>query len=194
MKILRIAVVGAECTGKSHLCQQLAQDLPGITFEEPLRRWVREHGKPPAANEQIHLIQWQQHAEAQAIGQAMDQGLNVVLCDSTPLVTAVYSELYYQDRSLYAWAQQHHKQYDLTLWCQPDIPWQPDPGMRDGETYRLQTHNLLHAWLQNSHGEEKLNHEPSVSWGYVAKVRGLGLARVQQAKHVIDQFMLQPWA
>ena len=44
-----VAVIGAECTGKTSLCQTLSQRLPGIAFTEPLRLWVEEKGTPPGA-------------------------------------------------------------------------------------------------------------------------------------------------
>ena len=191
MKIFRIAVVGAECTGKSQLCEQLAACVPGITFEEPLRRWVRELGVAPSAHEQEQLVQWQQQAEANACKQARDQGWRAVLCDSAPLVTAVYSDLYYQDRSLYALAYQHHLSYDLTLWCQPDIPWQADPGMRDGETYRQQTHQLLSKALAQHqlHRSEKTGSEAAST--EVIAVIGMGQDRWQTAWQAIQHRLLQ---
>ena len=194
MKIFRIAVVGAECTGKSQLCEQLAARLPGITFEEPLRRWVRERGAPPVAHEQAQLVQWQQQAEANACKQAAHQGLRVVLCDSAPLVTAVYSDLYYQDRSLYAPAYQHHLSYDLTLWCQPDIPWQADPGMRDGDTYRQQTHQLLSKALAQ-HQLYRLQ-QPGLKAAptEVIDVIGMGQDRLQTAWQAIQKRLLQGFA
>lgn len=189
MNILRIAVVGAECTGKSQLCQQLAQEFPALTFEEPLRSWVRKHGKPPTANEQIQLIQWQQQAENQALAQASDRGLKLVICDSAPLVTAVYSDLYYQDTSLYGVAIQHHQLYHLTLWCQPDIPWQADPGMRDGEIFRQQTHRLLNMAIESR--LVKSTHRPMLknSDTDLVQVDGLGDNRLQNAKQAIDKAM-----
>lgn len=191
MKIFCIAVVGAECTGKSQLCEQLAAFVPGITFEEPLRRWVRERGAPPGAHEQEQLVQWQQQAEANATIQANYQGLRVVLCDSAPLVTAVYSDLYYQDRSLYALAYQHHQSYDLTLWCQPDIPWQADPGMRDGETYRQQTHQLLSKALAQHQLHRSQQPVLKATSAKVIEVMGMGQDRWQSAWQAIQHRLLQ---
>lgn len=146
----RIAVIGAECTGKTSLCQSLSQQLPGITFAEPLRVWVEEKGAPPVRGEQGELLSRQQAAEAKAVRQAVALGLSWVLCDSAPLLTAVYSEIYYNDQGLYPRALAHHTQaYKATLVCDADLPWEADPGQRDGPALRDTTHRLLLERLQD---------------------------------------------
>ena len=148
----RVAVIGAECTGKTTLCQTLSQQLPGVAFAEPLRLWVEEKCAPPGREEQRALLAMQQQAEAKAVQQASTLGLSWVLCDSAPLVTAVYSEIYYDDQGLYALALAHHAQsYEATLVCDADLPWEADPGQRDGPALRDTTPALLLQRLQD-HG------------------------------------------
>ena len=43
--VRRIAVLGAECTGKSQLCGEIARSLPGITFNEVLRNMYGDVGR-----------------------------------------------------------------------------------------------------------------------------------------------------
>lgn len=151
-RVRRVAVIGAECTGKTTLCQTLSRVLPGVAFEEPLRLWVDEKGSPPGRAAQHALLGLQQQAEASAEQQAGSLGLSWVLCDSAPLVTAVYSEIYYDDQGLYELALAHHAQsYQATLVCDADLPWEADPGQRDGPALRDTTHALLLQRLQD-HG------------------------------------------
>ncbi len=151
-RVRRVAVIGAECTGKTTLCQTLSRVLPGVAFEEPLRLWVDEKGSPPGRGAQRTLLGLQQQAEASAEQQAGSLGLSWVLCDSAPLVTAVYSEIYYDDQGLYELALAHHAQsYQATLVCDADLPWEADPGQRDGPALRDTTHALLLQRLQD-HG------------------------------------------
>ena len=45
---VRIAVIGAECTGKSSLCEALAERLPGLWVPEALREFCdRRPGSRP---------------------------------------------------------------------------------------------------------------------------------------------------
>ena len=131
--VSRVAVIGAESTGKTWLCNALAQWLDGTSFEEPLRLWVGQYGRTPQADEQREILRNQRHAEDQALMAAHRAGKGWVFCDSAPLVTAVYSQFYFQDHSLVAEAVAHHRQvYSHTLLCGNDLGWQEDPGMRDG--------------------------------------------------------------
>lgn len=150
--VRRVAVIGAECTGKTTLCQALAQQLPGVAFPEPLRLWVAQKGAPPSRPEQQTLIDMQCEAEAKGAQQAIALGMSWVLCDSAPLVTAVYSEVYYGDPGLYDLAFAHHAQcYEATLVCDTDLPWAADPGQRDGPAFRSNTHAVLLQRLED-HG------------------------------------------
>ncbi len=97
---LRIAIVGAESTGKTVLAQALAQRLRASTglrcgwVGEWLRVWCEREGRTPQPHEQAAIAR-QQHALIDA-GAA---GHDVLVCDTTALMTAVYSDLLFGDRS-----------------------------------------------------------------------------------------------
>ena len=63
---LRIAIVGAESTGKSELAQALARHLASdfglraACVGEYLREWCDAHGRTPRADEQLGIAQEQQ--------------------------------------------------------------------------------------------------------------------------------------
>ncbi len=127
-----IALIGAEGTGKTTLARALAEELGAALVPEALRAFVDEHGRPPAAGEQARVMSAQIAAEAKAAA-----GGGWVVSDSGALMTAVYSVLYYADRSLAPAALRHHRTAcALTVWCAPDIPWAADPGHRDGPAIR----------------------------------------------------------
>ncbi len=147
MRVLRIAVVGAECTGKTTLCRQLAQRLSGLWVPEALREFVDAHGRAPAAHEQATLMAEQIAREHAAHDEAMRQGRALLALDSAPLATALYSRLYFDDDALLAAATAHHRRYDLTLLTDTDLPWEPDGLQRDGPVMRNRFHALLMDWL-----------------------------------------------
>ena len=178
-RVRRIAVLGAECTGKSQLCQAVAIALPGITFTEVLRAWVAVEGRPPNAEEQFQLLARQQEAEEQAVINAQRAGYEWVICDSAPLMTAVYSLYYFGDDRLIETAVAHHAGYAHTILCADDIAWVPDPGQRDGEAVRKAVQAQLIKVLDRHCPEAIL-------------VEGFGRARLSRALEglAIDRFVL----
>lgn len=138
-----VAVIGAECTGKTELCEALAHRLPGLTFTEVLRQFVRRTGRAPTQQEQRLVMAEQRAVEEGLLNRARASGHRWLLADSVPLMTAVYSQVYFQDESLLAEALSHHARYDATLVCADDLPWVADPGQRDGEAFRQAAQRLL---------------------------------------------------
>jgi nicotinamide riboside kinase len=127
-----IAVLGAESTGKTTLCAQLARACQGLWVPEYLRDFCVVQGRTPRADEQRHILQMQIAREQAAGVAARERGMHFVFCDTTPLMTAIYSELLFKDAALVGEAMTHQQQaYALTLFLQPDIGWQAD-GQRDG--------------------------------------------------------------
>jgi hypothetical protein len=55
-----------------------------------------------------------------------------VVADTTPLMTAVYSHMLFDDDSLYPMALAHQALYDSTLVTGLDLPWVADGLQRDG--------------------------------------------------------------
>ena len=113
---LVIAVVGAESTGKTLLARTLAHRLADQTGQrctwvpEHLRRWCDEQGRTPQRHEQAAIA-----AQQTALIDAAAQSHDVVVCDTTALMTAVYSHTVFGDDSLDASALQAHRRVSLTL-------------------------------------------------------------------------------
>ena len=89
---LRIAIVGAESTGKTALARALAGRLAELTGRrctwvgEWLRHWCEREGRTPRPDEQAAIAE-HQHRLIDAAAAAHD----LVVCDTTALMTAVYS-------------------------------------------------------------------------------------------------------
>lgn len=133
-----VAIVGAESTGKSTLAQALAATLPGLTgwrcawVPEVLREWCEAAGRTPRVEEQAEIATEQaRRIEATALTH------DLVLADTTPLMTAVYHHQVFGEASLDAMAlawQRRHCQ--TTLLTALDLPWQADGLQRDGPHVR----------------------------------------------------------
>ena len=130
-----IAVLGAESTGKTELARALAARLQqrGIATTlvgEYLREWCEREGRTPRPDEQAAIAaeQTRRIAEAATLG--------VVVADTTALMTTVYSDMLFDDRSLHVDALAVQRGYAVTLLTALDLPWVADGLQRDGPHVR----------------------------------------------------------
>ena len=147
----RIAIIGAECTGKTTLAQALSAHLPALWVPEHLRDFCAMHGRPPRADEQRDLVRRQVELEREAVALAARDAVGWVICDSTPLATALYSAQLFGDDTLLEDAIEPQRGYALTLLAEPDLPWVADGIQRDGPAVRERVHRAL-AGLLREHG------------------------------------------
>jgi nicotinamide riboside kinase len=147
----RIALLGAESSGKTALSQALAKALAGrgITVElvpELLRQWCLDAGRTPRPDEQDGIAR----AHADAIAAAGARAPDLLLADTTPLMVAVYSDLLFGDRALYPFALEHQRSYALTLVMGLDLPWVADGILRDGPQVQAPVDALVRAALERA--------------------------------------------
>ena len=170
------ALVGAESTGKSQLGLALLDHLNAQTrlrcalVGEYLREWCDREGRTPRPAEQRAIAheQWRR-AEAAAVAH------DVVIHDTTPLMTAVYSEQLFDDASLYPFALDVQARTDATLPMALDLPWVAD-GQRDGPHAQQPTDRLLRRALRDA------------GLGY-SLVSGTGPERLQQALNALGPLL-----
>ena len=141
--VLRIAVLGAESSGKSTLCEVLARAHDTLWVPEYLREFVDTHGRVPVESDQFGIARTQQEREDAAAACAGSRARRLLFCDTTPLMTALYSRVYWGrvDAQLAALAARHD--YALTLVTAPDVPWVPDGLMRESEAVRARVYAMV---------------------------------------------------
>ncbi len=146
---LVVAVVGAESTGKTALAQSLAEHLARSTgrrctwVPEVLRAWCDEHGRTPQRHEQAGIAALQTRRIDEAAAQHQ-----IVIADTTALMTAVYSQIVFGDRSLDTGAAEQHRRCQLTLLTAIDLPWTADGLQRDGPQVREPVDQALRGLMQ----------------------------------------------
>ncbi len=147
MSARRIAILGAESTGKSTLTAALAQQWQTAWVPEFLREFVATRARVPFEDDQLDIARTQLAREEALLPSA--RGL--LFCDTTPLMTAVYSAIYWGrvPPALDALARQHD--YAATLVAAPDGPWIPDGLQRESAEVRLQVHAALLERLARQH-------------------------------------------
>ncbi len=139
---LRVALLGAESSGKTTLAADLGA-LPGALWvPEYLREFVALQGRVPCEHEQLSIARTQRAREEAAAARCA-----LLWCDTTPLMTALYSQHYWGrvEPALAALAADHP--YQLTLVTAPEAPWQADGLQRESDAVRLAMHATLLAEL-----------------------------------------------
>lgn len=167
-----IAVLGAESTGKTELAAALAARLNqrGIAttlVSEYLREWCEREGRTPQPHEQVDIADEQ----TRRIAEAGKRG--VVVADTTAVMTAVYSDMLFDDDSLYANALAAQRGYAVTLLTALDLPWVADGMQRDGPHVREPVDAMVRAALTRA----------SVSY---AVVHGRGGERLASAWNALN--------
>ena len=162
-----IAIVGAESTGKTALAAALAEKLGGVAVPELLRGWCDREGRTPRPDEQAAIAA----AQTAAIDAAALNS-DVVICDTTSLMTAIYSDFLFQDASLLTAALAFHRRCALTLLTALDLPWVADGLQRDGPHVQAPVDAAIRAALDSA----------GVVWHRVA---GEGKARVEAAVQAV---------
>jgi nicotinamide riboside kinase len=147
-ELIRIALLGAESTGKTSLSLAMSdllktQGQMAFTVPEKLREWCHHHGRTPKVHEQALIAQ----AQSEAIFSRTE---GWVIADTTPLMTAVYSDCIFQDKSLYEFALKQQSKFDVTLVMGLDVAWVADGLQRDGAHVREPVDTLLRQALTHA--------------------------------------------
>lgn len=179
-----VALIGGESTGKTTLSNALAERLRtrhGLRCRrvgEHLRHWCQAADRAPLAHEQAALAARQAELIAEA---ASAPDVDLVIADTSALVVAAYSELYFDDRSLWPEALAWQRGYGLSLLMGLDVPWVPDGLFRDSPGVRARTDHLLRQALQSAGLPFQT-------------VYGQGEDRLQQALRPIGRLLGRPLA
>lgn len=146
----RIALLGAESTGKTQLATGLAAGLRArgvnaVAVPEALRAWCERERRAPRPQEQLAIAQEQERLVDQAAA-----GADLVVADTTALMVLVYSGMLFKDGDLYRFALARQQAYHATLLMGLDLPWVPDGLQRDAAQPREPVDALLRSLLQRA--------------------------------------------
>ncbi len=122
-QIKRIAIVGPECTGKTSLSVALANHYQTQWVPEYARQYINQLDREYVQEDLLKIARGQLQAEDTLTLQSK----NVLICDTNLIVIKVWSEFKYGTCDPEILKLMHHRQYDLHLLTQIDIPWEEDP-------------------------------------------------------------------
>ena len=137
--VRRIAILGAESTGKSTLSTALAARYNTLWVPEYLREFVETEGRVPFEGDQFRIAQIQMEREHAAAAAAR----GFLFCDTTPFMTEIYSGVYWGRVDAQLAALDLNYDYAVTLVAAPDLPWVPDGLQRESAAVRQQVHQAL---------------------------------------------------
>ena len=132
MRAAVIAVLGAESTGKTQLCEALARHWTAagrraVMVGEVLREFCVAQGRTPRQDEQLGIA-LEQSRRIEAAAEAHE----LVVADTTALMPAIYSRHYFSDHSLMERARAAMRIVRHSLVMGLDLPWVADGIMREG--------------------------------------------------------------
>ena len=145
----RVALLGAESTGKTTLAFALAEYLRGRGFDavavpETLRAWSAREGRAPGAEEQLAIA----HEHEGRVDAACARH-DIVIADTTALKVAIHAGMLCAEDALHRFAMAQQGRYDATLVTGLDVAWTPD-GLQREAASREHVDTLLREHLQRA--------------------------------------------
>jgi NadR type nicotinamide-nucleotide adenylyltransferase len=156
--IKRIAIVGPECTGKTHLSIALANHYKTVWVPEYARQYIDRLSRPYEQHDLTRIAQGQMLLEDELALKAN----RVLICDTNLIVVKVWSEFRYGtcDPEILKLLNRHH--YDLLLLTNIDIPWEHDPQREHPDKrdyFYARYHDELLAFGKPFHEITGVHHE-----------------------------------
>lgn len=182
--VRRVALIGAESTGKTTLAQQLAEKyqtnwvpefgreywekkVAGLDMSGPLPGWTSE--------EFLEIATEQQRRENLAARSAN----RLLFCDTNAFATGTWHERYMGHRDGRVDAVGKADKADLYLLAEPDLPFVQD-GFRDGESIR----DWMHGRFVRQLAEQS---------AVVVRITGVGDERLGRVIRAVDALLAEPF-
>jgi nicotinamide riboside kinase len=125
--MIKFAIVGPECSGKSTLCEALAVHYGCVRVKEFARAHLEEHGPDYVEQDLLNFAMGQVLAEGEAQKLAKEVGAELIICDTDMITIRIWSEEVFGRSHALLKQLSTDVQYDHWLLCRPNIPWEPDP-------------------------------------------------------------------
>lgn len=134
----KIAIIGPESTGKSTLCEQLAQHYNTLWCPEYAREYLLTHGTKYTYDDLLTIAKGQIKLEEKSIQMADERrqmahktdisypSSNTIFIDTNMYVMKVWCEFVFGMSHQFILEQIAVRKYDLYLLCNIDLPWIAD--------------------------------------------------------------------
>lgn len=116
----KIVIIGPESTGKSTLCEQLAQRFDTLWCPEYAREYLLKNGKEYSYDDLLHI------AKVQIALEEKMSNFKPLFIDTDMYVMKVWCEFVFGKCHPFILDQIATRKYDLYLLCNIDLPWVKD--------------------------------------------------------------------
>ncbi len=135
----KIVVIGPESTGKSTLCEQLAEHFNTSWCPEFAREYLLKFGTNYQFEDLLKIAKGQLELEDTHTTSAINNNSNFLFIDTDMLVLKVWNEFVFENCHHFILEQIAERKYDLYLLCNTDLPWVSDelreyPDLKTRET------------------------------------------------------------
>ena len=167
--VTKIAIIGAESTGKSYICKHLAKKYKTLFVKEYAREYLNNLNSSYKYNDLEKIAMHQLKKEKEAINQKQ----KIVFFDTSLLTIKIWSNFKYNKCSSFIIKNCENRKHDLYIVCNNDIKWEKDP-LRESKNKRDEIFN------KNIKEVEKEN---------FAVLEGTGLKRIKMAEKICEDFL-----
>lgn len=169
---IKIAILGAESTGKSELCQQLAQHYNTLWVPEYAREYFNDsdiYNYSLTDLEKIAARQLQMEAEL------LPRARRLLFCDTTLITLKIWALLEFKMVPQNIQNGLRSADYNLYLITNNDVPWEADP-LRQNKFSRDRILKMNVEEVQKTKTEHVI-------------ISGLGQERIDQAVLAVDYYI-----
>ena len=125
----KVVIIGPESTGKSTLCQQLAEHYHSAWCPEYAREYLLKHGMNYTYDDLLTIAKGQIELEERTVAASDKKRKNFhsfVFIDTDMYVMKVWCEFVFGKCHNFILDQIKKRKYDLYLLCNVDLPWVKD--------------------------------------------------------------------
>ena len=124
-EIRKVVVIGPESTGKSTLCEELAEHYKTLWCPEFARKYLDKNGKDYNYDDLLTIAKGQIQLEESQLS-AVNNQQSAVFIDTDMYVMKVWCEFAFNKCHSWILNQIAIRKYDLYLLCNIDLPWVKD--------------------------------------------------------------------
>jgi nicotinamide riboside kinase len=169
--MIRIAITGPECCGKSTLCNWLSERIfDARVVKEYAREYLQKKGNNYAYSQEDVLLIARKTSEL--LTKAFKSNCDALIVDTDFYVLDIWWRERYGESNEEISLMKETYDFDLYLVCQPDLPWEADP-LRENEEDR---DRLFALYMEDLFNDGKT----------VEVVKGTGELRMQE---VLDKIL-----
>lgn len=176
---LRVVLTGAECTGKTSLCNALSGQFGWPVVPEAARVHAGRVGRSLTRYDLDRVVREHVLAERLAVASARSRNEPVLLLDTDLVSALAYAEHYHAASPRWLRDVSRRRSADLYLLCQPDFLFEPEENQRGSSADRLAVQDLIRAHLIAQ----------GLPW---TRISGPALERIGQAEEAIRNYLPRP--